>query len=242
MMRSYPKHLQAAYLNGLFVNMSSNGVYPSFTDANITDIDYDAIEYDAAGQMKPRKVLHIGVDFNVANMNAVVFVKIGDEIIAIDEIQLKNDKANTYSIVDAIRYRYPDRKIILYPDATGRNRSANTVDTDNTNHAILRKAGFNLVFDNSGNPPIEDRTILINSKILSMDSSITFKVHEGCTNLINSLRSRQYKNGIPEKDNVTDHGCDCADYVVWQLFNTANNVRQYSVSVIQDAKKRIRSH
>ena len=140
--------------------------------------------------------------------------------------------------VDAIKGKYPDRKIILYPDATGRNRTTNTVDMDNTNHAILRKAGFNLVFDESGNPPIEDRTTLINMKIQSMGGEITFHVHERCVNLINSLRQRQYKNGVPEKDNVTDHGCDCMDYVVWHLFNTANSVRQYSASVFQPPRRR----
>lgn len=240
MLRSYPKHLQAAYLNGEFVNMSSNGVYPSFTDANITTEDVDAIEYDESGHMKPRKVLHIGVDFNVANMNAVVFIKDDRTLTAIDEIQLKNDRANTYSIIDAIKYKYPDRKIILYPDATGRNRTANTVDINNTNHQILRDGGYNLVFDEAGNPPIEDRTILINSKILSMNGEITFKVHERCSNLINSLRSRQYKNNVPEKDNVTDHGCDCTDYVTWHLFSTANSRRQYGNAMM--AHKRLRRH
>ena len=242
MMRSYPKHLQAAYLNGQFVNMSTNGVYPSFTEANIISEDLDAIEYDVNGRVKPRKVLHIGVDFNVANMNAVIFIKDDTNLTAVDEIQLKNDKANTYSLVDAIKYKYPDRKIILYPDATGRNRSTNTVDIENTNHKILRDAGFNLVFGADGNPPIEDRTILINSKILSMDGVITFKVHESCVNLINSLRSRQYKKGMPEKDNVTDHGCDCLDYVSWHLYSKTAMVRQYSASYVKSARqnKRLR--
>lgn len=227
MLSVYPKHLHAAYLEGMFIPMTTNAVYPSFSDDNII-VDYD---------LDKDKVLHIGVDFNIGNMNAVVFVRDKMNIIAINEIQLQQDKANTYQMARVIQLKYPNRKIILYPDATGRNRTTNTVDADNTNHAILKQAKFRLVFDHSGNPPIEDRTVLINSKILSMDGKITFKVHERCSNLVNALRSREYKNGVPEKDNITDHGCDCMDYVIWHLFNTAGSFRQYSAHVRQPSHR-----
>lgn len=222
LLNNYPKNLIEAYLNGQFVNLNTNGAYPSFGDENILS------EYDDTG-----KVLHIGVDFNVCNMNAVVFCRDKNKLIAIDEIQLQDANANTYSMVNAIKNKYTGRKIIIYPDATGRNRTANTTDVNNTNHEILRRAGFQLVFDQSGNPPIEDRTILVNAKIRSMAGDSTFYVHERCSILIDSLRQRQYKNGLPEKDGVVDHGCDCMDYVAWHLFNQKTGAVQYTATTIQ---------
>jgi hypothetical protein len=232
LLESYPQNLIEAYLNGQFVNLNNSGVYPGFTDDNIISGDIDIKD----------KVLHIGVDFNVENMNAVVFIREGVNIVAIDEIQLKHDTANTYSMADVIKAKYPNNKVLLYPDATGRNRTANTVDINNTNHAILRKAGFKLIFSDAGNPPIEDRTVLINSKILSGNGKITFRVHERCTNLIHSLKQRQYKNGIPEKDNITDHGCDCMDYVIWHLYSKVNTVRQYNLHNTRKRRDILQNH
>ena len=206
-------------------------VYPTFSNNNIV----------GNKPLPTDKLLHIGVDFNVANMNAVIFVREGNHIEAVDEIQLKHSKANTHSLMSEIKRRYSNYNVVLYPDASGRNRSTNTVDVNNTNHQLLRTAGYNLVFSHSGNPPREDRTILINSKIKAMDGNITFTVQERCKNLINSLQKRQFKNGLPEKDNITDHGCDCMDYVIWHLFANVNKVSQYSGSSSGEAKPLVAS-
>ena len=198
--------------------MGEGLVYPTFSQDNV--VGNKPIPTD--------RVLHIGVDFNVANMNAIAFIRDGNRIEAVDEIQLKHSQANTHSLVTEMKRRYPNHKVILYPDASGRNRSTNTVDVNNTNHKILRDAGYNLVFAHSGNPPREDRTILVNSKIKAMNGTITFTVQERCRNLIMSLQKRQYKNGLPEKDNITDHGCDCMDYTIWNLFAKLGQVLQYN--------------
>jgi hypothetical protein len=200
--------------------MSGEGlVYPRFDEKNVFDDGF------LPKELLDNAVLHIGVDFNVANMNAIVCIRANDTLYVIDEIQLKHANANTYSLVTEIQRRYPNRQVILYPDATGRNRSANTVDTQNTNHHILRTAGFPLRFDNSGNPPIEDRIILLNSKIRAANGNITIKVHRRCRGLIYALSTRTFKDGKPIKDNVTDHGCDCIEYVVWHNFNTRNQLQ-----------------
>jgi len=201
------------------VPMSGEGlVYPKFSNENITDCQ------EVISKLK-NDTLHIGVDFNISDMNAVICVRDKQVLTVIDEIRLRHANSNTYSMVQEIRRRYPDRNIILYPDATGRNRSTNTVDPQNTNHTILRQAGFPLKFDHSGNPPIEDRTILVNTKIQTADGTRTLYVDNKCKNLIYALQTRTYKDGKPIKDNVTDHGCDCLDYVLWHLFNTRNKMR-----------------
>lgn len=203
--------------------MSGEGlVYPNFNEDNIVS---DEILSLSKLRGKP---LHIGVDFNVSMMNAVICVREGNDLYVVDEIQQKHQNANTHSLVAEIKRRTQGFNVILYPDATGRNRSANTVDPNNTNHQILRAAGYNLVFG-GGNPPIEDRTILVNGKIKPMEGAPTLYVNEKCTNMIHSLQRRTYVNGKPSKDNITDHGCDCLDYVTWHLFNNSQGFIQRSM-------------
>lgn len=201
----------------LCIPMSGEGlVYPKFGQENIFD-DELLTKFKLSNP-----TLHIGVDFNISNMNAVVCVRENKNLYIIDEIQLKHANANTYALTQEIKRRYPDRQIVLYPDATGRNRSTNTVDPQNTNHQILKAAGFPLKFEHGGNPPIEDRTILLNSKIRPMVGEPTLHVHKDCKKIIYALSTRTYKDGKPIKDNISDHGCDCLDYVSWQLFNSRN--------------------
>lgn len=201
------------------IPMAGEGAcYPEFNLANIID-SYDHTD----------AVLHIGMDFNVGKMAAVVAVKDKNNLIIIDEIILSDRNSNTHAMVAEIRKRYPNRKIIIYPDASGRNRNTSSIDINNTNHQVLRAAGLPLIFDHKGNPPIEDRTQLLNAKILSASGTRTFFVLRKCKQLTKSLTVRTYKNGIPEKDGINDHCNDALDYVLWHLFSNRNAVSQTSV-------------
>jgi len=206
--------------------MSGEGlVYPHFSEDNIIDSTHEIFTY-AALQNTP---LRVGLDFNVSNMNAIIGIKVNDCFYIIDEISQRHENANTMSMIQEFKRRYPGRRLIIYPDASGRNRSANTVDPNNTNHQLLRASGYNLVFDSSGNPPIEDRIILLNNKIKPMTSEPTFFVSDNCKEVIFSLTRRTYKNNKPIKDNITDHTCDAIEYAVWQLFNSQNTITQTNV-------------
>jgi len=201
------------------VPMSGEGAcYPEFGIEN--QIDF----YDHSD-----KVLHVGMDFNVGKMAAVVAVKDKKNLIIIDEIILTTRDSNTHSMVAELKKRYPGRQLLIYPDASGRNRNTSSIDVNNTNHQVLRQAQFNLIFDHKGNPPIEDRTQLLNAKILSASGTRTLFVLKKCKQLIKSLTVRTYKNGIPEKDGVNDHCNDALDYVLWHLFSERNAVSQTSV-------------
>ena len=72
--------------------------------------------------------LHIGMDFNVTKMAAVVYVRRGDTMHAVDEFVNLFD---TPAMIEAIKERYPKHSIGVYPDASGDNRkSANASETD----------------------------------------------------------------------------------------------------------------
>jgi hypothetical protein len=197
-------------------NSGEGSVYPGFNNANI-------IEF--TDELPP--VIRIGLDFNISQMNAVVGFRRDNKMFIIDEINQKFHNANTHSMVQEIKRRYPNKKILIYPDASGRNRTTNTVDADSTNHRILRQAGFELVFDHSGNPSIEDRIILLNSIIKPMIGETKFFVDKKCKNLIYSLEHRMYHNGKPDKSSGTDHSCDANEYLFFQLFKeSGNQIRQ----------------
>ena len=63
-----------AYLDGEFVNLNSGGVYP----------DFDRELNKSKETIKPREVLHIGMDFNVLKMAAVVHVLRDGQAHAVD--------------------------------------------------------------------------------------------------------------------------------------------------------------
>lgn len=81
--------------------------------------------------------LHIGMDFNVTKMAAVVYVRRGDTMHAVDEFVNLFD---TPAMIEAIKERYPDYEVGIYPDASGDNRKSN--NASETDIAMLKKAGF----------------------------------------------------------------------------------------------------
>ena len=171
--------------------------------------------------------LWIGLDFNVDNMNACVMQKPlvngKYECHIIDEIQLIY-QANTVKMIAAIKEKYPNRDIIICPDASGRNRSSGSVDYNSSNHKLLRAAGFPLKFQHAGNPNIEDRVILNNGLILNANGKRRLFVDPKCKQTIKFLTQRPYKDGIPLKDGKIDHMADAFDYCVWEAFSSGNGV------------------
>lgn len=197
----------------------SFAVFPDFNRSNIID------EFDYSSDA----VLHIGMDFNCGNMCCIIGVKRANILYIVDEIVLTDRDSNTYAMVNIIKQRYGGRQIVIYPDASGRNRNTASIDINNTNHSLLREAGFNLVFDHKGNPPIIDRNILINAKILSAAETTTLYVHSRCKQMIRSFQTHAYKNGMPFKDGINDHAIDAMSYLVWHLFSKRNTASQTSI-------------
>ena len=64
--------------------------------------------------------LHIGMDFNLDPMSAVICLRKGGKLYAIDEIVMYG--SNTDEMVAEIKDRYGNRNIIIYPDPASRQR------------------------------------------------------------------------------------------------------------------------
>lgn len=197
---SYPPQLIEAYLNGQFVNLASGAVYPEF-DRMLNHTDELIL---------PNEPLHIGMDFNVLKMAAGVNVIRNGEPRALDELTGIRD---TPAMVQAIKEKYPDHKIMIYPDASGQNTSSKS--STESDHSILRQAGFSVYVDGS-NPRIKDRVNAFNAMILNSKGERRFKVNTNkCPELTEGLEQQIYdKQGMPDKTAGVDHLNDAEGYFI----------------------------
>ena len=192
-----------------FVNYSGMIYYNFSRDKNIVD------KYN-----KNTGILHIGLDFNVDPMSAVVCVIENDRIFMIDEIQIYS--SNTNEMCDEIRTRYKNKQIVVYPDPSARQRKTSAGGT--TDLAILKNSGFD-VRCRSTAPLVRDRINAVNSKLKNVNGKSSLFIVKSCKNAIKSIERQIYKEGthIPDKDSGYDHMNDALGYLVEYNFPLKRN-------------------
>lgn len=201
----YPADALAAYLDGEFVALNRGRVYPRFD----RHLNSSSLTADAAD------VLHVGLDFNVTNTNAVICIKRpGREVHVIDEITRMYD---TQAMIDELLRRYPGhhaaKRIVVHPDASGGNRSTNAPTTD---LQLLRRAGLK-VDAPSKNPQVRDRVSAMNAAVLDGTGTRRLYVAPQCSGLLKSLEQQVYVDGAPDKASGLDHLADACGYALWQM-------------------------
>lgn len=161
------------------------------------------------------KIIHIGMDFNIDPMSAVVAVQDGTTLHITDEIVIYG--SNTDEIVDEIKARYPNQKIIVYPDPASRQRK--TSAGGRTDLSILQNAGFVVKVRNS-HAQIRDRINSVNARLLSADGERHLFVDPKCKQVIKSLERQTYKEGTvqPDKESGYDHMNDALGYLIDFLY------------------------
>ena len=154
--------------------------------------------------------LHIGLDFNVDPMCAVVCVIEKDKIYVIDEIQIWS--SNTNEMVDEIKQRYK-KNIVIYPDPSARQRKTSAGGL--TDLAILKNAGFEVKCKNSA-PLVRDRINSVNAKLKNAKGLHSLFILNSCKNVIKSIERQIYKEGthVPDKDSGYDHFNDAIGYMI----------------------------
>ena len=159
--------------------------------------------------------LHIGMDFNLDPMSAVICNRKGGKLIAVDEIVMYG--SNTDEMVSEIKDRYGNRNIIIYPDPASRQRK--TSAGGRTDLSILQNAGFSVKAKNS-HALVRDRINAVNSRLLSGDGERHLYISPKCKQMIKSLERQTYKEGtsVPNKDDGYDHMNDALGYLVEYLF------------------------
>ena len=162
----------------------------------------------------PNELL-VGTDFNLDPMSAVVAVRSGNVLHIIDEIKIMG--SNTDELVDEIKTRYPNKKIVAFPDPAGAQRR--TSAGGRTDHIILRNAGFT-VKAHSVTSSVRDGINAVNAKLLSSSGVTTLFFDPKCKFSIECLEKQTYKQGTsqPDKSSGFDHLNDSLRYLVEYLF------------------------
>jgi len=176
---NYDPILAELYLNGEFVSLNENKVYHFFnrsqhhTNRVITDSD---------------KFLYVGLDFNIGGTCATIWVIDDNKPIAVDEFS----SHDTYDFINNLN-KYKGRKVIVYPDASGRSGSTNATLSD---IGLIENAGYQ-VDAPAANPAVRDRINAVNA-LLSHDRILINT--DKCENLTHAMETQGYTaKGDPEK-------------------------------------------
>lgn len=197
---TYPANLVDAYVDGEFVNLASGSVYRQF-DRRLNNTDEVENSSD---------ILHIGMDFNVGKMSAVIHIERNKLPIAVNEIFGCLD---TPDMISEIKRMYPDRKIYVYPDSSGKNRKSN--EAGKTDISELKKAGFTLKYK-SVNPRVRDRVNSVNAMFCNGTNERRYLVNTSrCKRYTDDLEQQVYnKQGEPDKQHDNDHMTDAGGYYI----------------------------
>lgn len=190
----YTKQLLDAYLEGKFVNLTSGTVFNA----------YNRDRNRSKETIKDGEPLHIGCDFNVTKMCAVVHVLRNGEPHAVAELVNMYD---TPAMIEAIKETFPKHHVTVYPDASGGARKS--VNAAISDLALIRQAGF-VVRANSTNPAIKDRVTATN---VAFEKGRYYINADKCREYAAALEQLAYdKNGMPDKTSGLDHITDAATY------------------------------
>ena len=202
---NYDSALADLYLNGEIVSLQQNKVYHFF---NREDHNSERALYDDDDE------LMIGVDFNIGGCCAIVSVIDDGVPVTVAEFVSHDTRDFCHRLS---KYKKENRKITVYPDASGQSQRTNASLSDID---IIRQAGF-AVDTPRHNPPIRDRVNAVNG-LLSHHRWLVNT--ENCPNLTESLEAQGYDvRGQPEKFSehpALDDWVDAAGYFIhrkWSL-------------------------
>lgn len=205
MINNFPPNLAKSYLEGEFTNLTSGQIYYAF-DRTENHTDKKLSDY-------PHHELHIGQDFNVGKCSSVVHVIDGGVPLALDEIQ---GAKNTEEVIRIIKQRYPNRRITMYPDASGNQNKTSAAMSD---IAMFKAAGFQ-VNSPAKNPFVRDRINSMNAMLCNAAGKRRYFINtKTCPTYTRALEQQVYnKAGEPDKTHDQDHPNDAAGYFINRMF------------------------
>lgn len=196
---TYPTALIQAYVEGIFCNLTSGSVYPEF-DRNLND---------TKEVIQPHETLHIGMDFNVGKMAAVIHIQRDGKPHAVGEFC---NVLDTPAMITLIQRDYKDHPVMVYPDASGKSRS--TKNASESDLALLRQAKFTVCV-NPRNPAVKDRVLSMNAQIHKLGVRNYRVSQDRCPVYVECLEQQPYDaNGEPDKSSGHDHANDAGGYYI----------------------------
>lgn len=195
---TYPGQLIEAYIDGEFVNLTSGTVYYA----------YKRQRNSSRETIQPGETLYIGQDFNVGKMASTVYVQRGRVWHAVAELK---EMFDTPDVIRTIQDRWQSKghHIVVYPDASGKNRKSNNASTSDI--AQMQQAKFE-VRAKPSNPAVKDRVSAMNK---ALESCMVMVNEQACPDTARCLEQQAYdKNGEPDKGSGSDHQNDATSYPI----------------------------
>jgi len=162
------------------------------------------------------RLLHVGVDFNVGGCCLAFFGEDEDGYIHCVKDESLYD---TEEIISHLQLHYKNKDLILYPDASGSNRSTRSRVSD---VKMLKNAGFKCKVPES-NGSTAGRYNAVNRKLMSDTLLVNPKTAKAT---YEALQLHTYNaKGEPEKFNVhpaVDDRTDAFDYCIARMFPINN--------------------
>ncbi|RYG14060.1 MAG: terminase [Burkholderiales bacterium] len=223
LLASYPGPLVQAYIRGQFVNLTSGSVYPEF--------DRKANHVDASE--RPQEALHVGMDFNVLNMTAVISVIRDGLPITVRELTKVRDTPTMTRMLYE-RYVAQGHPVMVYPDVSGQNTSSKSASE--SDFTILRQGRISI---NAGTPNadgrfaaggVKDRINAVNAMIRNADGVRRWKINtHSCPDTTAAFEKQAYdKHGEPDKKSGFDHPTEALGYFMvrkWPIVRPAMSLR-----------------
>lgn len=208
---AYPAELRDAYIDGKFCNLTTGTVYRS----------YNRISNDSNEVIKDGEPLFIGMDFNISKMAATIYVQRDNGWHAVAEL---HDVFDTPSMAKMIKEKWPNRRIVVYPDASG--NSGHSVDASKSDIAILRQHGFEIRAHES-NPRVRDRVLAVNKQF---EIKRLWVNSRACPVVARNLEQQAYDlAGEPDKKSGFDHQNDATGYPIAYEFPIITPTRQVKI-------------
>jgi hypothetical protein len=200
--RYTPLQAQAKFY-GKFVNAYGHRVYDCFErERNSTKLTINDFPQNA--------ILHIGMDFNVGNMSAIVSIIKDKKVYVIKEIC---GPANTDAMIKEIKQLYPKRMIYIYPDSSGKNRSASSDGASISSISKLQAANFECFFKGNNPSITKERVPAVNALFFNALEEVRAYVNiHTCPQLVKGLEQQQWDEGRPDKSSGLDHTIDAYGY------------------------------
>ncbi len=196
---------------GEYLNLSAGRVYYAFDRKK--HVQPVAVDYS--------RPLLWALDFNVNPMCSLVLQKVGDTILALDEIVLNRASTNDACEEFQRRFGYHGAGIQVYGDASGaRMQTAGSTDYEIITD-FLRRNGYEFTMQvPRSNPAVRDRIAMVNAAFENVKGHARLFVHAKCKELIKDFEQVSYQENTTMIDKTSDprrtHLSDAIGYLIWQ--------------------------
>jgi hypothetical protein len=168
--------------------------------------------------------IHVSIDFNIGIMAATMWAVRGNQMHALDEMQGHPD---TDTLARRLREKYPDRRIIAYPDPSGRARKTSAV-TGITDFSILEQYKI-ITRARSAHPPIVDSVQAVNRKLKNASGDVDMFFHPRVQGTIKSMERTAWVESNPntatiDKTQGVEHFSDGVRYITEYLYAVRNGL------------------